>query len=398
VTSRIARPTVTAGYVALVLAFGLAGALRAWPFDDDVRPVPMPADDWRVYKYYAINIVEQGWTIPAVAGPYVRPAGFLYNYFVAAVFGVFGPNSTVVYVAHALLLAATVVFVHAAVRRSLSTLERWALIAALATYGAVDVFHVYSFRLLSENLAYPLLAGGFYFAVTGQERRRLGRAIAAGALMAGAVLARPNAGLVPIVLGALWYLYARKREERAWLRPLAFLAAAGACLLVLPLRNLAAAGAASPLSVLASRPEAADPQVAQPGSPASWPDLASIAWTYARRTLFVLGFMSLYDDEFRNRLHWLPMWGGFMLTVVRAAWQRRPLLFWEAACLGIVVAYVGPLIYLSALSSYGFRMLIPALPFVLALSVRCVPALLVFLGRITGWPVVASSPARRPTR
>src|SRR5512146_2457598 len=70
---------------ALLCCIAAAGiALRLPP--SDLTVVTDTGDDWWNYHRMAVDIVRHGLTMPVVHGVYSVPGGFLYSYFVAAVY------------------------------------------------------------------------------------------------------------------------------------------------------------------------------------------------------------------------------------------------------------------------------------------------------------------------
>jgi hypothetical protein len=76
----------------LLVALLLISLYRAYPLIDNVNAATSTGDDWLLYKQYALNILHDGILMPAVAGTYYEPAGFIYNYFIASVFALFGES------------------------------------------------------------------------------------------------------------------------------------------------------------------------------------------------------------------------------------------------------------------------------------------------------------------
>src|ERR1044071_4528099 len=154
-------PTTTGGIflatAALLSVFLLAGVWRAYPFLDDVTAANSTGDDWLIYKQNALSICPGGLSMPAVRGSYSFPAGFLYNYFIAAVFTLTGENSEYVYLVQAALLALSVGLTALAFKPYMSIKARAVYFWALAFSAVVDVYLIYTFRLLSENLVLFLL-------------------------------------------------------------------------------------------------------------------------------------------------------------------------------------------------------------------------------------------------
>src|SRR3954469_6795881 len=108
-TKGLRRPAIRIG-VAVVVCAGalLVTANRVRPFVDDVTEATSAGDDWLTYKQNAVDILDHGLTIPRVQGAYYQPSGFLYNYFVAAIFAVAGRIPAYVYVVQGAFVGLTV--------------------------------------------------------------------------------------------------------------------------------------------------------------------------------------------------------------------------------------------------------------------------------------------------
>src|SRR5258708_7672025 len=215
-THPTASPATRAGRVAIfcVLAGAMAIAFHSgvqafFPLANDVGP---SGDDWWSYHRLAVSVLRDGMSMPAVQGPYTRPGGFGYVYFVAAVYALFGVRSQAVYLIQTFLLALSVLGFVYAFRRRLAPF--YVLIYGLLVIVFVDLdhFRFYTFRLLSENVLIFLLAPLFI----ALERLLSGGsrfAAAATGLLAGACfLVRPNT-LLLAPAWALLLLY-RKRDKR----------------------------------------------------------------------------------------------------------------------------------------------------------------------------------------
>jgi hypothetical protein len=90
---------------------------------------------------------------------------------------------------------------------------------------------------------------------------------------------------------------------------------------------------------------------------------------YARRALFTVGFLPAFEPEYKIRPHWLLAWAAFLGYLVQRLGERRAPAFWEAMSLTYLLTYVAPLVAVAAIGNYGFRMLVPAIPVLLALAV-----------------------------
>ena len=358
---------------AILVALFLAAALvRLYPYEDDVLPVTSRGNDWLTYKLQALSILHDGLAMPIVPGAYWRPAGFLYNYFVAAVFALFGENAAYVYLVQAGLLGLSIGVMAAAFGDVLSPRARWGYLVALTAATTLDVFRYYTVRLLSENLLLGLLPLFFAAAVATLRSNRLGLALLSGALLGLAVLTRPNVVLMAPGTALLFLWYGRARRG-ARLRAAALLAAFGLVLMPMAARNYAVTGTPS-LAVLTSIRKPTPGDQTRPAGIERRPQTlagASVEYgrRYGRRILLCLGFMPLADPAYRLRPHWMLMWLGVGVFAWRAA-RRGYLEPPEGLLVTFVVLYLGPLVAIGGLGNYGIRMIMPVIPSVLLLAVR----------------------------
>jgi hypothetical protein len=343
----------------LLVLFVVLAIRRCGDFVEDVSEATATGEDWLAYRQNALSIVDHGMTMPAVQGNYVRPGGFLYNYFVAAVFAVTGPNSSYVYVVQAALLALSVGLMAAAFRSYLSVTTLWYFAIGLAATAYLDVFRYYTFKLLSENLLIICLSG-WWLSMTAAIRRPSSGALfcVSGAALGLCALTRPNLlPLGPVVAGILWIR--RMRDGVAPRGVVLFAAGFVACASLLVWRNLAATGQID-LSVLTYTGDWMRPSAG---------GLAALEF-YSRRALFSVGFLPLLDAAYSVRPHWVLAWAGVAAFCV-AAWSRG-LETWELLVVAFIAVYLGPLIAVAHLTNYGYRMIVPVVPAVLLLAFRAV--------------------------
>jgi hypothetical protein len=336
------RQVVTLCIVVAVTAIVFQSRLRAlFPLGNDLE---QSGDDWWTYHRYAISVVHDGLSMPAVEGAYTRPGGFGYVYFVAACYAVFGVRSEVVYVIQAALLICAVAGFVIAFRQGLL----YGLL--LVSFVYLDVFRFYTFRLLSENLLIFLLAALFIALDRLMSKRSWLGAVAAGALCGACFLTRPNT----VLLAPAWALLLiwQKRDRRAIIHALTLLAGLAAMASLIVWRDYAAAGSLD-LRVLTTTQD--------------WPHPS--AALYGRRILYVLGDLRALVPEFGALRHWYAAWAGVLLLLIQIVRRRQadPL---DQAALVFLAAYYGPLIAVADITNYGIRMLIPAMPVVLYLGVR----------------------------
>jgi hypothetical protein len=294
-------------------------------------------------------------SMPAVQGPYTRPGGFGYVYFVTAVYTLFGVRSQVVYLLQTFLLALAIFgFVHA-FRRRLAPLYLLSYGLLVIVFAYVDHFRFYTFRLLSENLLIFLLALLF---IAFERLLSSGSRLAAAAtgLLAGACfLVRPNT-LLLAPAWALLLLY-RKRDKRTLVNGAIVIAGLLLMTGLLLWRDFAATSSFD-LHVLTTRQDWLHPSSIGDAFP-----------FYGRRILYVLGYLHALIPEGGSWWHWYPAWGGVLLLV---GWclRKKQIDDLDLAALVFLAAYYGPLIAVADITNYGIRMLTPAMPVVLYLAVR----------------------------
>jgi hypothetical protein len=351
--------TTRAGHVAIVCVLAVVMVIlfhpsvqALFPLDNDVSP---SNDDWWSYHHYAVSVLRGGMSMPAVQGPYTRPGGFGYVYFVAAVYAFFGVRSQAVYVIQTLLLALSVLgFVHA-FRRRLTPfyLLGYGLLVIVFVY--FDHFRFYTFRLLSENLLIFLLAPLFIALERLLSNGSRLAAVATGLLAGACFLVRPNT-LLLAPAWALLLLY-RKRDRGAIIN--GAIVIAGLLLMAgMILWRDYAVTAAFDLHVLTTRQDWFHPSSIGDAFP-----------FYGRRILYALGYLHGMIPEFGSLRHWYAAWAGVLLL---AGWslRNRQIDDLDLAALVFLAAYYGPLIAVADITNYGIRMFTPAMPVVLYLAVR----------------------------
>jgi hypothetical protein len=352
--------------------FSVLGVRRSAGFHDDVTPEAAQGDDWLMYKGMALSILDGGWTIPAVPRNYFRPGGFLYNYFVAGVFAATDRNSAYVYLVQSVLLGISIALMTLAFQQHFLAGLKYAMASIFAAAAYVDVFRNYTFRLLSENLLLILLAL-FWLALTATLRRRGHRllALACGLLFGLCGLTRPNLiPLAPVIALAAWAKGAFSRAQVAL-----FLVGFLGCTSFMVARNFAVTGQASLAAVTVAtywtRP------VVTPVAGGTGARLAhaarGVVTFYGRRLLFAIGLLPVLMPEFQVRPHWLLAWAGaagFLLL------KWRSLEAWEVLVVVFIVGYLGPLVAVGEIESYGYRMIVPVMPCVMLLALRDVDLML----------------------
>ncbi len=372
--SRLSKPPAIYALSAVIpIVFLLLGLIRFYPFIDDVTPEKAAGNDWLTYKQQALSIVHDGLAMPIVRGNYVRPAGFLYNYFLAGIYSLIGDNSSYVYVLQATMLGASAVIMYFAFRRYLSPLVGLAYLITLPMLLFVDVFLFYSKRLLSENLLIFLLPLFLLFLMRAFEGNGIISYICSGALLGLAVLTRPNTVLFAPGSVLLLLFFSRPRRIEQLVRPFIFVLVFLAVVSLTAVRNHAVTREFSMASFSDSRDwQNRSIQVDPPLSAAKLMRAATaLVIYYGRRGLFCIGFTYLLMQTRHPVLpHWLLMWLGVLVFIVLIVRKRRSL-FWEAAIIVFLFLYVGTLIVVAPFT-YGVRLIVPIEPILLLLGFRTI--------------------------
>ncbi len=362
------RRRIHIGTLILVFVFSLVACYRAYPYRDNVNEANSRGDDWLTYKQNAISILHDGLSMPAVQKNYHLPGGFIYNYFVAAVFSIGGTNPTHVYFLQAILLALSVGIATLAFKPYLSNKGTAIYFVAVAAVAFFDVCCFYSFRLLSENLLVFLLPLFYVLFLRAITEASIGKACLAGAMLGLCALCRQNLILLGPMLALLAFFYLKARPRRT-LIALLFAASFCAVFSLLPLRNYAVTGQLSiPVIHYTSERIGWSLQTNAPLTAALMLAKGAAALLYfAKRILFCAGLTTVLGlPAYYLKLHWLFIWFGAAAYLVQVI-RRRRAEFWEAFAIVFVFLYLAPLIAIADISNYGVRMVVPVMPVVMLL-------------------------------
>jgi hypothetical protein len=365
--------------IAMPLAFLAVAAMWAWPFVDDLPREGQQGDDWHFYKRLATSIVNGGLTIPAIDTYTLLPHGFLYNYFVAGVFAVFGINTSYVYVIQAALVGLAASLLWVAARRDTTAWGGAVLLLVVGGTLYLDFVTRLSFRLLSENLFLVMAAACLAALVAAERRRSLALSATAGALLGLAILSRTSAlasALGLILVGAA-AVGVRRGTTPAEVRltpdatpaevplkadaPLVavFVAGFAVAMCLLPLREYAAIGRPNFDLITHTQDWVQPPE-----------GLAPKVDYYGRRLLFALGATDFVNPDYRPRPHWALIWLGVMGYLATRVWWRQWPTLLETCILVMLPLYLGPVWLFAGIDNYGGRMVAMAMPFAAVLAAR----------------------------
>lgn len=356
--------------IAIPIFFLVISAVRAFATPEASDP-PTVTEDWEFYRQHASEIVHGGWLMPSITGGYQRPGGFAYNYALAGIFAVFGESTVSVEILQGAALGVCAIWLYRIFLPRLDRLSAVIYLISVAAFLFGDQFLYNTRRLLSENLLFLLLPGFVHIVLRAYEKGAWWTAPTAGIMGGVVMLTRPN--LVPLVVATplVWELYEWRSGTRLHSGPLTMLVVAAGMFGLMPLRNGLVTGQPS-LQALTWTGDWQLPDVRlDPRRMSSVISAAqAIASFYAARTAFVLGLLPVLHPGFRVRPHWVVMWALAAVNTLIRARDRTPLAFWEALVYVWIALYLGPLVAVGAIDVYGFRMLVPIIPFVLLVACR----------------------------
>lgn len=377
---RVARVLLWAS-LAAVAALYTPRLVALFPLGNDIPSreeaprIASSLDDWTVYHDNALSVLNDGLSMPSVPRAYTRPAGFGYSYFIALVYRVAGVRSEVVYLLQGCLLLASILGFYLAARPIVSPLAASSIVSLAGLFLYVDMYRTLTFRLLSENLLFPLTAGVLLLGHRLLRRADAPSAAAVGLLCGLCFLARPNTGLYGPVAAAAVLLARGMRPSRQQVKAAALLLAVWAALcLLLAVRNYAVTGSLS-RAVMTRTSDLYVPGVnSLHGARGTSARTEQFFAGYARRVAYVAGVPRFLEPTYRVRPHWVAISAGALLAL--ATWRRRRVTAWEWMLLGLWTAYYVPIIVIGSVSNYATRMVAPGVPLTLLLAVIGVDRLL----------------------
>ncbi len=344
----------------------VARMIAVFPLEHDVTVENSTGDDWLVYHQYAVSVLNDGLTMPVVPKAYTRPGGFGYVYFIAGVYAVAGIRSEAVYFVQGLLLVGAIVGMYAVFRSQFSAGAALALLVALAIFMYVDVYRALTFRLLSENLLFPLFPALLFFLIRGDATAKLWYFALGGVVCGLCLLARPNLVVFgPVAAGVVLFFKSSRPFSWRSRAALTLLASCAAVASFLPLRNYVVTGRPSVPSVTdTSDWKGSGKQKIRPLTER----LELRGRQLATATAYLAGIPQFLRPNFRIRPHWLVMWAAFFVYL--SSLFRRTPQFWEVLVLALSVVYFVPILLWGGIGNYGTRMIAPGIPLILMLAAK----------------------------
>ena len=388
------RRTGDALAIGVVSCFLIWSVVRLLPFSNGLDGILRDTgNDWSAYAADALDVRHHGILMPSIHGPYVSPASFLYIYFLAACFALFGESSVPVFLVQSLLLGLSVALAYWTFRDKMTGLTGVLFLATASVFAAVDVSKYYSFRFLGENLALFTLALFFYCFIRGLDRNKPALMLTAAAVLGLSVLIRPNLVLLAlvVVLIAIWHYRATSPAWLAWMKSLLFTAVLASSMSLLLIRNHVVAGgwlflpaqgsSVGFLKLVHPVPPSVDLSGLETHALYARLHVSRDVATYVefarqqprlffgyflKKAAFCLGFLPILEPDYQYRPHWMLMWAGCFAYLWRRLKDAGTLETWELTVLLFIPCYYGVIVLAAAVGNYGFRMLIPATNIVLA--------------------------------
>jgi len=325
-----------------ILLLMTASIFRSLYFGSDLTEVLKGVDDWSRYAKQGLDIKNNGLLISSIEDNYNGPGGFLYNYFVAFLFFIFGYSLAPIYTIQTLLLGLSVAFIFWTFKDLMKKKTQIIFLCSLFAFATLDVFHHYCHVLLSENLGLFLFSTfiySFYKSINDlpgiiQKRTTI--------LIIAATLVRPN--LVPLLvlyIGILFLLKSRKKSPISFsLSPHLIIVLIG--VLIIPTRNFIQTGSwtilptegtsDSQYQIITSRPE-----------------------YFLKKIAFCFGYLSYLAPEYKVRFHWIVMWFGYFIYFANQLKKIRQTKLSEISIHVFIVTYLVFSIVFITVHSYGYR-------------------------------------------
>ena len=126
-----------------VLIFTLAALFRIYYNDYPSIFIGYGYDDWDRYFLNAIDIKDNGLLIKNVEENYLMPSSFLYNYFLAFCFLIFGINLSVVYFIQSAVLGFSIAVTFILFKDLMSKKISRIFLFSMIFFAFIDIFKYY---------------------------------------------------------------------------------------------------------------------------------------------------------------------------------------------------------------------------------------------------------------
>jgi len=378
----------------LVVVIFLALALvRLYPYENNLQTYlkTETGNDWLAYTEFGLDIARNGILLPAVASSYNVPAGFLYNYFVALCFIIFGESLIPIYIIQHIMMGLAVALIYWTFRDKMNGLTGIMFLGVIFIFTLLDAGKYYVVRVLSENLMFFTISLFFFCFIRGIEKKNIKLQLFSAFLMGTIVLTRPETILFAAALILVVSLFYFQKRLKGFTYLVLFITIMALGMSFLGIRNRLACGEWEFLP----KGKGAFRQQGYPIPPSI--DLSKIDTNplYARlnigsnispyleymrqepllffeylfkKVLFSFGFLSILVPYFRWRPHWTLMWIGYFIYLFLRIRERKKFEMWEIVVHVYILCHMSILILYTNIGSYGFRRFISVTNFVLLFS------------------------------
>jgi len=313
-------------------------------------------DDWFRYADNAKDILKHGLLMPQQQDAYYGPGSFLYNYFVALHYFIFGISNFWIYISQSILLALSILIHHSIFEKNLKGNWKLILLISLTIIAFSEMYKNYSCRLLSENLGLFFISI-FLFVIAKFFETKQNRFLFFCFILLGlGFLTRPN--ILPFVLlfPVIIWMYKVINKKNFWVYILGIV-----CLLIL-------------ISLIAIRNElitgVAIWMPTEGVSDALSQTIHSEKGYFLKKIAFCLGYLPALNNAYQMRPHWLMLWFGYFLFLFNLRKKRLIEIPFEMILNTLLMLFFGACIVFAILPSYGFRIFLPIFLPLTALTVK----------------------------
>jgi len=349
-----------------ILIFTIAALFRIYFNDYYLELDDINIDDWDRYFRNAIDIKDNGLLIQNIEENYLFPSGFLYNYFLAFCFLLFGVNITVLYFIQSAILGFSIAITFLVFKDFMSKKISWIFLFSMIVFAFIDIFKHYTFRLLSENLALltiPLFLLFFKKALLLNNNKKTLYFIT-GLFLGISVLIRPNIfpfSLVFLCLVLMFIILNKTQLLSYFYLTVSYLI----IMSLFPIRNYLVTGE---LLVLPVDGDFID-YIKRENTLSFTEDFINYMRFYYKKIIYIFGFLHDLEPAYNYRPHWMIMWLGYFIyifSVIKRIVKERS---FEIFIHVFIFMFYLIIVLIAPITDYGFRIIIPSLFFVLGFSI-----------------------------
>lgn len=352
-----------------VIILVLASILRLLHFTPTLREAMLGVDDWNRYAKQGIDIRNNGILIDSIKTSYNGPGGFLYNYFVASLFLLFGNSLAPIFLVQTIMLGLSVCFTFWSFKDFMLPRTQYFFLCSLFMFATLDVFYNYSHVLLSESFGLFLFSA-FIYSFLNSVKAGLNRISKLGTILLSlATLVRPN--LLPLLfiyLGIISIL-SYHNNQKPWITIASHFSISLLIMSAIAMRNHFSVGTWDLLPTEGTTDSII--QILQPG----------IAY-FCKKLLFCFGYTKPLYDEYRIRPHWILMWIGYFIFLIYQIKDLSKIKYWQFSMNLFIAVFIILSVMFISLQSYGYRSMLLINFVVLALSILGFEKLVLSVQRI----------------